>query len=83
MVLVLDMMVQNQILQSAELRRTNNPNFVNMDIQFILMIALFVAALFYVGRVIYRSVAPKKGSCATGCGKCGADFSKIPDTNTK
>lgn len=54
-----------------------------MDIQFILMIALFVAALIYVGRVIYRSIAPKKGSCATGCGKCGADFSKIPDTNTK
>lgn len=50
-----------------------------MDTQFILMIIIFLAALFYVGKIIYRSVAPKKGSCATGCGKCGADFSKIQE----
>ncbi|MFN0255959.1 FeoB-associated Cys-rich membrane protein [Pedobacter ureilyticus] len=53
-----------------------------MDIQFILMIVIFAAALIYVGRIIYRSIAPKKGSCATGCGKCSADFSKIPDTKS-
>jgi uncharacterized membrane protein len=50
-----------------------------MDIQFILMIIIFLAALFYVGRMIYRAIAPKKGSCATGCGKCAASFDQIPD----
>lgn len=50
-----------------------------MDIQFILMIVVFALALVYVGRIIYRSISPKKDSCATGCGKCGADFSKTPD----
>ncbi|MCJ0741948.1 FeoB-associated Cys-rich membrane protein [Pedobacter montanisoli] len=48
-----------------------------MDIQFVIMVMLFLGALWYVGRIIYRSVAPKKGSCASGCGKCSADFSKI------
>jgi len=52
-----------------------------MDIQFALMILVFALALIYVGRTIYRSVAAKKDSCASGCGKCGADFSKIPDKN--
>ena len=45
-----------------------------MDIQFILMIVVFAAALFYVGRMIYRSVSPKSDGCATGCGKCAANF---------
>jgi hypothetical protein len=47
-----------------------------MDIQFILMIAIFVAALLYVGKIIYRSIFPKKNSCASGCGKCSVDFDK-------
>ncbi|RYG13222.1 MAG: FeoB-associated Cys-rich membrane protein [Chitinophagaceae bacterium] len=50
-----------------------------MDIQFVLMIVVFALALAYLGRIIYRSVAAKKDSCASGCGKCSADFSKIPD----
>jgi hypothetical protein len=50
-----------------------------MDIQFILMVVIFVVALLYIGRMIYRNIAAKKDSCATGCGKCGADFSKIPN----
>ncbi len=50
-----------------------------MDIQFILMIVVFVIALFYIGRLIYRSISPKAGSCASGCGKCGANFSNIPE----
>ena len=53
-----------------------------MDIQFVLMIVVFALALAYVGRIIYRSIAAKKDSCATGCGKCSADFSKIPDNKS-
>lgn len=53
-----------------------------MDVQFVLMIIVFAAALFYVGRIVYRNISPKKGQCATGCGKCGADFSKVPDTKS-
>ena len=51
-----------------------------MGIQEIIMIILFAVALFYIGRTFYRSLNAKKG-CASGCGKCGADFSKvnIPD----
>ncbi|WP_316790715.1 FeoB-associated Cys-rich membrane protein [Pedobacter frigoris] len=50
-----------------------------MDIQTILVILLFAAAVFYVGRIVYRSVSPKKGGCASNC-KCGVDFSNItPD----
>jgi hypothetical protein len=48
-----------------------------MDIQFILMIVVFAAALFYVGRMIYRSVSPKNDGCATGCGKCAANFDEV------
>jgi len=45
-------------------------------VQQILTAILFVVALLYVGRLIYKSFQAK--SCATGCGKCGAvDFSKI------
>jgi hypothetical protein len=52
-----------------------------MDMQIILVGLLFVAALFYIGRIIYRSVAPKSGGCASGCGKCGADLSKVEIRN--
>lgn len=47
-----------------------------MDIQTILVVILFIAALFYVGRMIYRSLSPKTGGCASNC-KCGVDFSNI------
>lgn len=44
--------------------------------QQVIIILLFIGALFYLGRMIYRSFQSK--SCATGCGKCGAvDFDKI------
>ncbi len=49
-----------------------------MDIQFILMIIIFAGALFYVGRMIYRSVASKGDGCSSGCGKCAANFDNIP-----
>lgn len=48
-----------------------------MDIQFILVIIIFLAALFYVGRMIYRSISVKDGGCASGCGKCPANFDNI------
>ncbi|WP_073238704.1 FeoB-associated Cys-rich membrane protein [Pedobacter caeni] len=47
-----------------------------MDIQTILIAILFIAAIFYIGRMIYRSVSPKTGGCASNC-KCGVDFSNI------
>lgn len=47
-----------------------------MDIQTILVGILFAAALFYIGRIIYRAVSPKSGGCAANC-KCGVDFSNI------
>ncbi|WP_461789212.1 FeoB-associated Cys-rich membrane protein [Pedobacter sp.] len=50
-----------------------------MDIQFILMIAIFILALAYIGRLVYRSISPKSNSCGTGCGKCAANFDQIPD----
>ena len=44
----------------------------------ILIGVLFLAALIYVGRMIYKSFQAKSG-CASGCGKCGpaVDFAKI------
>lgn len=51
-----------------------------MDVQVIIVGVLFAAALFYVGRIVYRMFRPKPG---TGCGsscKCGVDFSKIAET---
>lgn len=47
-----------------------------MDIQTTIVILVFIAALFYVGRMIYRAVSPKSGGCASNC-KCGVDFSNV------
>ncbi|MBE9600385.1 FeoB-associated Cys-rich membrane protein [Pedobacter sp. MC2016-24] len=47
-----------------------------MDIQTIILIGLFIAAIWYVGRMIYRAVSPKSGGCASNC-KCGVDFSNV------
>jgi hypothetical protein len=46
-------------------------------IQQIVIGTLFLTALGYVVRLIYKSFQAK-GACSTGCGKCGAiDFDKI------
>jgi hypothetical protein len=46
-------------------------------IQQIILILIFLGAVFYIGRLIYRSFQAKH-ACSTGCGKCGAvDFNKI------
>jgi hypothetical protein len=45
-------------------------------VQTVIILILFAAALWYVARLLYRSFT-KKAACASGCGKCGVDFSKI------
>jgi hypothetical protein len=45
--------------------------------QQIIIGTLFLTALGYVGRLIYKNFQTKSG-CATGCGKCEAiDFEKL------
>ncbi|MBS7566168.1 FeoB-associated Cys-rich membrane protein [Mucilaginibacter sp. Bleaf8] len=46
-----------------------------MNVQTAIIILLFIAAVFYVGRMIYKSLVAKKG-CGTNC-KCGVDFSSV------
>jgi hypothetical protein len=46
-----------------------------MNFQIIVVILLFATALYYVGRLVYRSLTAKK-SCGSNC-KCGVDFSNI------
>lgn len=45
-------------------------SFVFMDIQLILVIAIFTGALFYLGRMLYFSIKPgkKSGACKSCCG---------------
>ena len=45
-----------------------------MDAQLLIIIALFAAALFYLGRRVYQTFAARgQASCAKGCGgACGA-----------
>jgi hypothetical protein len=46
-------------------------------IQQLIVIAIFIAALAYVGRLIYKSFQAKS-ACDSGCAKCSAvDFNKI------
>jgi hypothetical protein len=46
-----------------------------MNTQAIIILILFIAAVFYVGRLLYKSLFVKKG-CGSNC-KCGVDFSGI------
>ena len=46
-----------------------------MNIQLIIVLLLFVAAIVYVGRILYKTLTAKKG-CGENC-KCGVDFSNI------
>ena len=46
-----------------------------MNIQAIIIVILFIAAVFYVGRLLYKSSFSKK-ECGSNC-KCGIDFSAI------
>ena len=48
-----------------------------MNIQEIIVILIFIAALVYLGRLVYRSFTTDAG-CPKGCGSCSAvDFRKI------
>lgn len=49
--------------------------------QQVIIAVLFVAALVYLGRIIYKSFQSKPG-CSTGCG-CGVDFNKLKSTFKK
>jgi len=51
-----------------------------MNLQTVLVALIFAAALFYVGRMIYRSIAPKSRGCGGNC-KCGVDFSNVEQQN--
>ena len=46
-----------------------------MNFQVIIVAVLFAAAVFYVGRLLYKNMFNKK-SCGGSC-KCGVDFSNI------
>ncbi|MGY4535898.1 hypothetical protein ACVW0P_000292 [Mucilaginibacter sp. UYNi724] len=46
-----------------------------MNIQAIIIVVLFIAAVFYVGRLLHNSLFSKK-SCGSNC-KCGVDFSNV------
>ena len=51
-----------------------------MNIQAIIILILFAAAVFYVCRLVYRNLFAKKG-CGDNC-KCGVDFSGIEPGKT-
>jgi hypothetical protein len=40
-------------------------------IQEIVIGIIFILALVYIGRMIFKSFQTKSAGCATGCGKCG------------
>jgi len=46
-----------------------------MRVQEILVVCLFLVALFYVARIIYRNLNSKSG-CGH-CNQCGVDFSNV------
>ncbi|WP_129714208.1 FeoB-associated Cys-rich membrane protein [Pedobacter sp. SYP-B3415] len=53
-----------------------------MDIQKVIVILVFAAALFYIGRMVYRSLRTKEEGCGGNC-KCGVDFSSIQPEKKK
>jgi len=47
-------------------------------VQQILVFLIFIAAVAYMGRLLYRTFFSKTEGCAKGCGACGGiDFKKI------
>ncbi|WP_345230613.1 FeoB-associated Cys-rich membrane protein [Olivibacter ginsenosidimutans] len=54
-----------------------------MNVQLIIVFGLFAYAAFYIGRMLYRNLKPKKGkTCGSNC-KCGVDFSDVQPTTQK
>jgi hypothetical protein len=52
-----------------------------MNIQTLIVLLLFAAAVIYIGRMLYRNTFAKKG-CGENC-KCGVDFSGMNPADTK
>jgi hypothetical protein len=48
-------------------------------IQQLLVGIIFLCAVYYVVRLVYKSFTAKSG-CSSGCGKCALDISKIEKT---
>ncbi|WP_026462456.1 FeoB-associated Cys-rich membrane protein [Adhaeribacter aquaticus] len=48
-------------------------------VQQLIIFLIFIAAAFYVGRLVYRNFSTKSGGCVKGCGSaCSSiDFTKI------
>ena len=44
--------------------------------QQIIIAFLFLAAVGYLGYIVYKSFQSRSG-CSSGCGSCGIDFSKL------
>ena len=58
-------------------------NYLYIVIQEIAIGIIFLTALAYVGRLMYKSFQAKH-ACTTGCGKCGAeDLSKMEEQISK
>ncbi len=53
-----------------------------MNVQTIMVLILFAAAIFYVGRLLYNNIFAKKTGCGSNC-KCSVDFSKIETAGAK
>ena len=49
--------------------------------QTIIVFLLFTIAAFYLGKMLYSNLKPKKGNACGGNCKCGVDFSNIPENN--
>ena len=45
--------------------------------QSVIVMLLFIGAVIYTGWLVYKNFQAKNSGCASGCGKCGVDFSKI------
>jgi hypothetical protein len=52
-----------------------------VNIQLIIIAILFAAAVFYVGRMLYKNLFAKK-SCGGNC-KCGVDFSAVEQAKSR
>jgi hypothetical protein len=52
-----------------------------VNIQITIIAILFAAAVFYVGRLVYKNLFAKK-SCGSNC-KCGVDFSAVENGKTQ
>ncbi len=48
-------------------------------IENIIIGAIFLSALAYLGNMVRKQFTAKNAGCAKGCGTCNVDFSKLPE----